>query len=84
MSTPIRLPPVTSEDVVSAPDLYMSTETREGKRAAIEHIVRTSAQYGHDMAVHGWEKPDLRIEWTAEGRIQIFNDAQPRRRWWQR
>jgi hypothetical protein len=69
---------------VSKPDLYISTETAEGRRAAIEHIVHLSAQYGHDMARLGLAAPDLRIEWTDEGRIQVFNEAKPRRRWWQR
>lgn len=69
---------------MSKPDLYMSTETAEGKRAAIEHIVRISARYGYAMAYAGQEPPALRIEWTDEGRIKVFNDAKPRRRWWRR
>lgn len=68
---------------MTAPDLYMSTETAEGRRAAIEHLVHVSAQYGHDMARLGLEAPDLTIEWTDKGRIKVYNRAKPRR-WWRR
>ena len=63
---------------MTAPDLYMTVVNR---REAIEHIVKVSARYGHDMARLGLEPPDLTIEWTAEGRIKVFNRAKPRR-WW--
>lgn len=68
---------------MSKPDLYISAPSTEDRREALEKIVRLSARYGHDLAARGFEAPDLRIEWTDEGRILVFNDAR-RRRWWQR
>jgi hypothetical protein len=71
---------------MTAPDLYahMGDEdaTLDQRRAAIETIVSAAASYGWRMARGGYEAPDLTYEWSDGNRVQSFDKAVKRRRWW--